>query len=75
VLRGTTASDLACAELRDLVWIGQKQKVDHPAEGSKDLADTIAGCCYGLASKRAVWVRWGVDPRKSSVMLKKGKDE
>jgi hypothetical protein len=69
------ASALACGELKDLVWIGQKQKVDHPAEGSKDLADTIAGCCYGLASKRAVWVRWGVDPRKSSVMLKKGKDE
>lgn len=69
------SSDLARSELKDLVWVGQKQKVDHPTEGSKDLADTIAGCCYGLATKRVVWVRWGIDPRKSSVMLKQGKNE
>lgn len=68
-------SELACTELKDLVWISQKQKVDHPTESSKDLADTIAGCCYGLATKRAVWVKWGVDPRQSSLMLKQGKDE
>lgn len=68
-------SDLACSELRDLVWVSQKAKVDHPPDGTKDLADTIAGCCYGLASKRATWVRWGVDPRKSSITLSKGSDQ
>lgn len=63
-------SELARTELRDLVWISQNTKVDHPVEGSKDLADTIAGCCYGLASKREIWVDYGVNPAKSSLMVK-----
>lgn len=64
-------SELACNELRDLIWVSQNTKVDHPVEGSKDLADTIAGVCYGLASKREVWVDYGVNPTNSSLMVKK----
>lgn len=68
------ASELACKELRDLVWVSQNTKVDHPVEGSKDLADTIAGCCYGIASKREIWVSHGVDPTKSSLVVKTKED-
>lgn len=67
-------SELACTELSELVWVSKDTKVDHPPDGSKDLADTIAGTCYGLATKRAVWVRWGVDPKKSTMVVKKGED-
>lgn len=63
-------SSLARTELRDLVWVSQNTKVDHQVDGSKDLADTIAGCCYGLASKREIWVDYGVNPAKSSLTVK-----
>jgi len=69
------ASDLACAELRDLVWVSQNTKVDHLPDGSKDVADTIAGVCYGLASKRQIWVDYGIDPTKSSMTIKKKEQE
>lgn len=69
------ASELACRELRDLVWVSQNTKVDHPPDGSKDLADTIAGVCYGLASKREVWVSHGVNPATSSLIVKRKETE
>lgn len=68
-------SALACSELRDLIWVSQNTKVDHPVEGSKDLADTIAGVTHGLASKRAVWVAYGVNPATSSLTIKQQKVE
>lgn len=63
-------SDLATKELSELVWVAQDGKVDHPPDGSKDLSDTIAGCSYGLATKKEVWVAYGMNPAKSSIMLK-----
>lgn len=68
------ASELACKELRDLVWVSQNTKVDHPPDGSKDLSDTIAGVCYGLASKREVWMTNGVNPANSSLIVKRKED-
>lgn len=68
-------NELVRKELKELVWTSQNSKVDHPADGSKDLADTVAGCCYGLASKRSIWVRYGVNPLESSIMLRKGSEE
>lgn len=61
-------SELAFEELSSLVWVSQNTKVDHTPDGSKDLADTIAGTAYGLASKRAVWVAHGINPMNSSVI-------
>lgn len=69
------ASELACKELRDLVWVSQNTKVDHPPDGSKDLADTIAGVCYGLASKREIWVAYGVNPLTSSLIVRNKEGE
>lgn len=33
----------------------KKNKVDHPAGGSKDVADALAGVVYGLTMRREVW--------------------
>lgn len=32
-------------------------KVDHPPDGSKDVADAMAGVCYGLTYRRELWAR------------------
>jgi hypothetical protein len=38
----------------------RRGKVDHPAHGSKDLADSLAGCVYGLTMRRETWSAHGV---------------
>lgn len=67
-------NELARTELKGLIWVSQNTKVDHPVEGSKDLADTIAGVCFGLASKREIWAAYGVNPLNSSLTIKRQKD-
>lgn len=39
-------------ELRTLEHIREKNKVDHPSHGSKDVADAVAGCLYTLSLKQ-----------------------
>lgn len=63
-------SELARKEFHNLVWVSQNTKVDHPPDGSKDLSDATAGVCYGLATKREIWARYGVNPAHSSIMVK-----
>jgi hypothetical protein len=53
-------------ELASLEFIADKNRVDHPPNGSKDVADALAGVVYGLTVRREVWVRHGVSPVKSS---------
>lgn len=38
-------------------------KVDHPAGGSKDRSDAMAGVCYVLTTRKEIWYRHGVQPR------------
>jgi len=38
-------------EFRELEYDPDKQKVDHPPHGSKDLADAVAGCTYLLLTR------------------------
>jgi hypothetical protein len=38
-------------------------KVDHPNTGSKDVADAMAGVCYGLTQRREIWARHGITTR------------
>ncbi len=40
----------------------KKGKVDHPATGSKDVADAVAGLCYLLYTRREIWLNHGVMP-------------
>jgi len=35
-------------EMADLVWVGEKDKVDHPDGGSKDVSDALAGAVFSL---------------------------
>jgi hypothetical protein len=42
-------------ELVSLEYLAKKDKVDHPKNGSKDVADAVAGVVYGLTMRREVW--------------------
>lgn len=40
----------------------KKGKVDHPDDGSKDVADAMAGVIFGLTMRREVWSRHSISP-------------
>jgi len=42
---------------------GADGKVDHPADGSKDMSDSMAGVCYVLTMRRENWMLHGVQPK------------
>ena len=45
-------------------------KIDHPAGGSKDLADAIAGVVYGLTMRSEIWARHEIPPRQIPAALR-----
>lgn len=47
-------------ELVSLERNTKKNKIDHPSNGSKDVADAMAGVAYGLTMRREIWVRHGI---------------
>ena len=47
----------------------QHGKVDHPSNGSKDIADAIAGVCFGLTMRREIWHRYNVPPNQVPASL------
>ncbi len=47
-------------ELLSLEKDNVKDKIDHPANGSKDVSDALAGVVYGLTMRREIWIRHGV---------------
>jgi len=50
-------------ELISLEFDTQKNKVDHPDNGSKDVADSVAGVVTGLTLRREIWVRHRIPMR------------
>lgn len=38
----------------------KRGKIDHPAHGSKDLSDALAGVTFGLTTRREIWAQFGV---------------
>jgi len=46
-------SEILSAELLGLIWDPAKQKIDHTAEGTKDLADAVAGSVYTIITRRS----------------------
>lgn len=40
----------------------KKGKIDHPANGSKDVADALAGVVMGLTQQMSIWVEHGISP-------------
>ena len=54
--------DFAKKEMSQLEKGQEKGKVDHPPNGSKDVADALAGVAYGLTMKRVIWSDHDVSP-------------
>lgn len=56
-------NDVLSGELHDLEYNAQKDKVDHPPKGSKDIADAVAGACHLASRSRTYRGQQGyVDP-------------
>ena len=47
-------------ELLNLEYNAEKDKVDHPPNGSKDIADCLAGVVYGICRQRHIWIHHGI---------------
>lgn len=54
-------------ELLGLEFNSEKQRVDHPPSGSKDIADALAGVVWGLSTRTEIMVQHGV-PLRQSIM-------
>jgi hypothetical protein len=61
--------DKAMEELVRLERNPEAGKIDHPAGGSKDQADAIAGVAYGLTMRRKIWHRHGILPTQIPAAL------
>lgn len=49
-------------EIASLEIDQKKGKVEHPDDGSKDVADAMAGVIFGLTMRREVWTRHKISP-------------
>jgi hypothetical protein len=49
-------------ELASLEKDVQKNKIDHPPRGSKDVSDALAGVVFGLTMRREVWGLFDIKP-------------
>ena len=49
-------------EIASLEIDQKKGKVDHRADGSKDVSDAMAGVIFGLSLRREVWARHRISP-------------
>lgn len=58
-------------ELLALEYDTQKGRVDHPPNGSKDVADSLAGVVYGCTWARYFWTIHGVSPTQAPISLRK----
>lgn len=47
-------------ELVSLEKVISKNMIDHPPNGSKDVADAFSGVVFGLIMRVEIWARWGV---------------
>ena len=56
------AHEHAQKEIASLELDTKKDKVDHPPNGSKDVADAMCGVAFGLSTRREVWALHEVDP-------------
>jgi hypothetical protein len=52
--------DWALRELLSLERVPLKDKIDHPPNGSKDVADALCGVVYGLSLRRSIWIDHGI---------------
>jgi len=65
----------------------KKNKIDHPPQGSKDVADAMAGVAIGLTMRREIWLRhniplqripkslYGLGQSKDSLLSQEARDK
>jgi len=56
-------------EFTELEYDPQKQKVDHPPHGSKDLADAVAGCVFILLTRLSKLQRQRANPARAAAQM------
>lgn len=61
-------------ELASLERDAKKDKIDHPPNGSKDTADSLAGVVSGLTMRSEVWYKHGISPTQIPAYLKQKKE-
>lgn len=57
-------------ELASLEKDTKRNKIDHPAHSSKDVADALAGVVYGLTTRREIWAMYKIPLGKLPQSLK-----
>jgi hypothetical protein len=60
--------------LTELLRLEQDEKtgkIDHPANFSKDISDSMAGVAYGLTSRREIWLKHGIPLSHASDVVRK----
>ena len=64
-------NDVLYDELLDLEYNSEKDRVDHPPKGSKDIADAVAGACWLAQNSRTVraWAGY-VDERGQRIRVR-----
>jgi phage terminase large subunit-like protein len=56
--------DVLISELFELEYDETKDKIDHPPNGSKDVADAVCGAYHSMLQRRASWVAAQMDDDK-----------
>ena len=59
------------SELFELEYDEKKDKIDHPPQGSKDLADAVAGAYTTLVERRSSWVQAASDDGQIAASARK----
>lgn len=60
---------------RELISLEQNpktNKIDHPPNGSKDVADSLAGVVYGLTMRSSIWAQHGVSSAQAHSITPSG---
>lgn len=65
-------SELARVELSELEYHADKDKIDHPPKGSKDVADAVCGAVHACATSRMVRSNVGVHEKDGDTARAKG---
>ena len=55
--------DVLLAEFMELEYDELKDKVDHPVNGSKDVADAVCGAYYSMLQRRAAWIQLAAEDK------------
>ncbi|QHJ74583.1 hypothetical protein VH22019_00019 [Vibrio phage VH2_2019] len=67
--------DLLQMELARLEKDTKKDKIDHPQNFSKDIADSLAGVVFGLTMRREIWIDHNINPEEAAPSMSAIRDK